>query len=660
MADCWIRRRLTAELLSDARFGSGSGGEGIDEMIARDRKGRPVIWASHLEGVLRDALRRLDGEEAAEKFFGRAGGDYQRGDRQPAVFTSLYAAQTPSRTHIWRSAARQAFDNRAPKDDTLRVVEHVAKGTEFSGEVELPECQLSVLERLVQRVDSLGGGRASGSGRVKLSLGEANLQTREFVREPSGRLLLLLRSRDPLCISATATPDNLIPSLAFVPGRALLGALAAWLIAAQDCDGAKLLTSGRVSVGDALPLPQRPKDLRTVEVLPAPLSLKRRKPKGSAETIPWWAKARSPEERVDGRSPELDGADLQRPEDNLFVYRAGPNDPWIAFRPARRVRLRNGRPDPRQADPSLFAIEQLAEETYFLAELQGCPEHMGTLAQKLGPVLRGERWLRIGRAGRPVEVAEALWCERSGVGDVPEKMLMVLTSDLLLRDEWLRWRTALDEETLRRLLGEEIQIAPTMEQAGVMIYGFNGTSRLWRMPAAAIRRGSVFEISGPGVRKVAQQAANGIWLGERTHEGFGRFWLYAVLPGVTGGASSPGGELKPTPDDEEEAIAETTRKWFKEHKELAETGGGRKPSLSQWQDLVADLDAKGPQAIVSRRSPPTAGEKSWRQKDAKEVLKKLEAVPDQKQAAAYARFFVRWLRAKLRADQEEQRKCRHA
>ena len=67
--------------------------------------------------------------------------------------------------------------------------------------------------------------------------------------------MLLLKNRDPLCITATATPDNLIPSLAFVPGRTLLGAVAAWLIAEGDRDTASLLTSGKVSVSDALPLP---------------------------------------------------------------------------------------------------------------------------------------------------------------------------------------------------------------------------------------------------------------------------------------------------------------------------------------------------------------------------------------------------------------------
>jgi len=209
----WVRRTLTAEFTSDAHLGSGSGGGGIDALIARDRHDRPVIWASHVEGVLRDAARRLGRDEGA--FFGRAGGEQQR-----AVFTSLYANDSPE-THIWRSTAREAFDNRAPKDDTLRVIEYAPKGTKLVGEVELPASELPTLSRLVLEVDALGGGRSTGAGRVKLSLSEATTPQRK-ASAPTGRLVLLLKNRDPLCITATATPDNLIPSLAFVPGRTLL------------------------------------------------------------------------------------------------------------------------------------------------------------------------------------------------------------------------------------------------------------------------------------------------------------------------------------------------------------------------------------------------------------------------------------------------------
>ena len=259
MSKPWVRRMLTAELLSDAHFGTGSGGGGIDALISRDRYGRPVIWASHVEGVLRDAARRLFSNQVAENFFGRAGGDYQRSDRQRAIFTSLYVKDDPE-SHIWRATARESFDNRAPKDDTLRVVEYVPKGTQLTGEVELPEDELLTLQRLVQEVDRLGSGRAAGAGRVRLSLSENPVPLRN-VSGAKGILRLLLRNRDPLCITATATPDNLIPSLAFIPGRALLGAMAAWLIAEGEQCAAALLTSGRVSVGDALPLPCAPTKL---------------------------------------------------------------------------------------------------------------------------------------------------------------------------------------------------------------------------------------------------------------------------------------------------------------------------------------------------------------------------------------------------------------
>ena len=169
----WVRRTLTAEFLSDAHLGSGSGGGGIDALVARDRHDRPVIWASHLEGVLRDAARRLRGDEEASAFFGRAGGQQQR-----AVFTSLYAQDSPE-SHIWRSTARVAFDNRAPKDDTLRVIEYVPKGTKLVGEVEQrgDPCVPRMLPRLVHT------GFGERPLRLLRQLGEREFRERTTTRE---------------------------------------------------------------------------------------------------------------------------------------------------------------------------------------------------------------------------------------------------------------------------------------------------------------------------------------------------------------------------------------------------------------------------------------------------------------------------------------------
>lgn len=640
MSDNWVRKQLTAEFTSDSHLGSGSGGGGVDALVARDRHDRPVIWASHVEGVLRDAARRLGRDEGA--FFGRAGGEQQR-----AVFTSLYATESPE-SHIWRSTAREAFDNRAPKDDTLRVIEYVPKGTKLVGEVELPASQLETLKRFAQEVDALGGGRSTGAGRVKLTLSGVS-STPKKAGTPTGRLVLLLKNRDPLCITATATPDNVVPSLAFVPGRTLLGAVAAWLIAEGDHETASLLTSGKVSVSDALPLPHAPSKVEGVEVLPAPLSLQSEKPKGAAGDVPWWAQPIAPTTRRDAWGTE---EKLKRPEDDLFVSREGESAAWTTFRPARRVRLRNGRPDPKQADASLFAIEQIVEETHFLAELHGSVEDMKKLAEKLAAVLEGRRWLRVGRAGAPVEVAQLAWSGAARTQKPEPKALLTLTSDLLVRDEHLRWRTALDDIALKELLGVDVQLGKSLQDS-VMVHGFNGTSRLWRMPAAAIRRGSVFEVSGAGVAKLADRADKNQWLGERTHEGFGCFRLDVALPGLTTSGNAATGAPEPLDDIPEEAIAAKTQEWFKAHKSLADDGSDRKPSLSQWLDLVGELEANNANALTSRLDPTTAGGKSWKHREAEAVLKKLQAV--QQQRALHARLFVRWLRADMRTKSREAR-----
>ena len=207
---------------------------------------------------------------------------------------------------------------------------------------------------------------------------------------------------------------------------------------------------------------------------------KSEKPKGAAGDVPWWAQPIAPTKRRDAWGTK---EKLKRPEDDLFVSREGERAPWTTFRPARRVRLRNGRPDPKQADASLFAIGQIVEETHFLAELHGSVEDLKKLAEKLAAVLEGRRWLRVGRAGAPVEVAQLAW---SGAARTPKpepKALLTLTSDLLVRDEHLRWRTALDETALKELLGVDVQLGKSLHDS-VMVHGFNGTSRLWRMPAA--------------------------------------------------------------------------------------------------------------------------------------------------------------------------------
>ena len=74
------------------------------------------------------------------------------------------------------------------------------------------------------------------------------------------------------------------------------------------------------------------------------------------------------------------------------------------------------------------------------------------------------------------------------------------------------------------------------------------------------------------------------------------------------------------------------------------------PSLSQWLDRVGELETNSPNALTSRLNPATTGGNSWRHKDAKTILDKLnDRAMQPKQRVLHARMFVRWLRANLRA-----------
>jgi hypothetical protein len=270
-------------------------------------------------------------------------------------------------------------------------------------------------------------------------------------------------------------------------------------------------------VSDALPLPDTPPSLATVEVSPAPLSLQSEKPLGVPGDTPWWALPTLPLRRVGAGIRERGtGAEdsamprLKRPEPDLFVCLFGPSPPWTAYRPFLRVRLRNGRPDPDQPEPSLFAIAQVAERTWFLAELRADIAEMRTLVDALRPVLEGRRWLRIGRAGAPVEVVRLEWAQTGRPATVREPAYLTLTSDLLVRDDCLRWLAALDAAAFSQLPGwpTSVTAAPVVQDC-TAIAGFNGTSRLWRLPATVIRRGSVCRVEGTGVVELVRAAAAG-------------------------------------------------------------------------------------------------------------------------------------------------------
>ena len=192
---------MTATLLEDAHPGSGSGGWWHRCVGGTGSTG----LAGRVEHASRGALARRVATlvwQIEHRFtvWSRGGGPQQQ-----AIWTSLYC-QTDSPTRVWRSTARASFDNRAPREDTLRAIEFVPQGTRFEGFVEVPENELSDWDRLLKEVDALGAG-TSHRGRARaIELGSVSRRRFDRSGQATNRLVLVLCNLDPVCVTATATP----------------------------------------------------------------------------------------------------------------------------------------------------------------------------------------------------------------------------------------------------------------------------------------------------------------------------------------------------------------------------------------------------------------------------------------------------------------------
>lgn len=572
--------RLDVEALEDLHTGTGTGSGDIDALVQRDRNGRPVIRASHFKGLLREAGEELIalGTSAIDKrkldeLLGEPGGA-----RGALRMTSLRTREEVA-TLIWGSTKR-VEGGRAPEEDTLRFVEHVAGGTRFTAQLRLSDQTFQpLLERLLNRVDRIGGDRNRGSGLVKLDWQPGALPNREPPMDTEGpRLRLILRNLEPLCLPATGHPGNLIRSHSFIRGQTLRGALIAWAIHAgrPQC----LALFGRVSVGDALPLPYP--DQAVDRVLPIPLSILTKKPQAANADAPWWAEGSSEPVAFDSLGEKREPEEKpKRPGVHEYLCRVGDTGPWLRYTPTMEVRLRNATPkrDSKKKEAELFSLEEIAEDTRFQAELRfddepAAQDFIGVFA----PLLAGCDWLAIGRGGQPAFVESITAAQDPPSKDVGDDWILTLVSDLIVRGEHLGFLDGLDLGRLCQWAGVAPQDGWRIEQALVepeAIHGFNAVTGLRRAPALAIRRGSCWRITGAGSAKLAKALREKGALGERVGEGFGRFLVDAQPIREPGRPASEEGE--PVANRNEELLALA--------RQLAGKIAPGGPSLSQLQWL---------------------------------------------------------------------------
>lgn len=566
--------RLTVTALEDLHIGTGTGQGDVDAHIMRDRSGLPVIRASHIEGLLRQAGEELVGlkilaPSKLDTLLGAAGN--QKGQLRMTSLRTKSAA-----TLVWGSTKREP-GKRQPQEDTLRLVEYVAAGTEFEATLRLPGgVTPGLLERLLNRIDRIGGGRNRGAGLVKLEwnrLDENPLdvsQPRRRVSPPDAsatRIRLLLRNLEPLCLPLTGYPGNLIRTQSFIRGQALRGAFISWLLAhsaaPHDHDGRGDSTYSQVSFGDALPLPENMTQF-SHSLMPIPLSIMTPKSKGSNTKLPWWADSQPTNHASDDLCRERGVTDapaekMKRPGAHEYLCRNGETTPWQRHTPVLTVALRNQTADKPEEETKLFSLEEIAENTLFQAELRfQNPEAVKTFCRQFDAVLNGEDWLMIGRGGQPVVIdavdfvldtpADTSTALSNDSNKARDTFCLTLTSDAIVRGPYLGFLRDLSIEDLCCFASISCKTGWEIKNQVVeteTIHGFNAVSGLQRAAALAIRRGSCWWIMGPNCRELASALAKIPALGERVREGFGRFVIDAQpIPANALGEPDSGAETE--------------------------------------------------------------------------------------------------------------------
>jgi hypothetical protein len=528
---------LTITLEDDMHTGAGLESGEIDAVVAKDRHGKPIIPATHLKGVMRDNACKLTGltSDQVNALFGK-----KQAQSGAVILTSAYWQGKEYTPMIMGFSAREE-GSRIAKEGSLRQIEYIPAGSEFTAQIYLKNDALKEdLIQVLQVTDRLGSRRSRGAGQLSLTLEAFQPLIKQITQPtPTKQLRLMLKNLSPLVLPQTGVPGNIISTQSFIRGQTLLGALTGYALSQGKKDMANKMLSGAISVGNAYPLPEKERETASIhdwEVLPIPLYLQSPKSTPENSEFPHWAKPEAHPYRalnvkedlnaLADRDDENRGEKTKRPHEDEYVAKFGDNQPWLRYQPQTTVRLRN-----HFTDEKLFAIEEIAEHTCFMVDIQfenekDCHQFMMQFAE----VLSGQAWLTIGRGGAPVQVTHYSTSVPQSAKPERDDLYLTFTSDWIVRGEHLGFLEGLDAKAWRGLVGVEPKLIKDMTDFE-WVYGHNATSGLPRASAVAIRRGSTWRLKNT---EFITKLLNKSVYGERTDEGYGRYRIGSAI-----GAEAP-------------------------------------------------------------------------------------------------------------------------
>lgn len=217
-----IKLSLTLTLLSDAEPGSGLGTETMDGLVPRDARGRPILPATHVKGLLRDRLEDLAAARKwplAQELLAALLGEPDGGSTGMRVAALRLADAAP----VEKSACKTMPISRTAISDlgtanqgSLRTVEAIAAGSRFSSAASIqnePGSAVDLAARLgLMMIENVGGGRTRGAGLCRINIEGESRTPGTLLRELEKRLNSgKVESGAALPCAGGAEPVNLQP-----------------------------------------------------------------------------------------------------------------------------------------------------------------------------------------------------------------------------------------------------------------------------------------------------------------------------------------------------------------------------------------------------------------------------------------------------------------
>lgn len=167
-------------------------GKDIDVVVKVDSKGKPFFNGKHIKGILKERVTQFklglgESEDATkefiDKYFGKEGNYIKDNNFDKLRFSNLVLVDENNYNIDDRYGIKIDRKTRTTVHNSLFRYEHITAGTEFKGDIEVPDKidreDLKFILACLFHLDTIGGFKSRGIGKVDLFIKERELKYKE-------------------------------------------------------------------------------------------------------------------------------------------------------------------------------------------------------------------------------------------------------------------------------------------------------------------------------------------------------------------------------------------------------------------------------------------------------------------------------------------------